>query len=147
MGYKSYHILDKIIGVLEVKKMYRIFDYNPQLMPYQGDIDYRMHLYHDTKWKLVGDRMSLCDFANAHEYLGIHHVDGGWIYREWAPNAHQLYLTGEFNDWHWLDHPMKRLDNGVLSATASYDHYFHIKISPFKNLGRNVFSGGTISFL
>ena len=93
--------------------MYRIFDYNPQLKPFQGDIDYRMHLYLDTKWKLVGDRMSLCDFANAHEYFGIHHVDGGWIYREWAPSAHQLYLTGDFNDWHWLDHPMKRLDNGV----------------------------------
>ena len=93
--------------------MYRIFEYNPQLRQFEGDIDYRMHLYHDTKWKLLGDRMSLCDFANAHEYFGIHHVDGGWIYREWAPNAHQLYLTGEFNDWHWLDHPMKRLDNGV----------------------------------
>jgi len=93
--------------------MYRIFDYNPQLKPFQGDIDYRMHLYLDTKWKLVGDRMSLCDFANAHEHFGIHHVDGGWIYREWAPSAHQLYLTGDFNDWHWLDHPMKRLDNGV----------------------------------
>lgn len=93
--------------------MYRIFELNPQLKPFKGDIDYRMHLYHHTKWRLLGDKMSLYDFANAHDYFGIHHVDGGWIYREWAPSAHQLYLTGEFNNWHWLDHPMKRLDNGV----------------------------------
>ena len=93
--------------------MYRIFEYNPQLKPFSGDIDYRMHLYHDTKWRLVGGNSSLLDFANGHEYFGFHHVDGGWIYREWAPSAHQLYLTGDFNNWHWLDHPMKRLDNGV----------------------------------
>lgn len=93
--------------------MYRIFEYNPQLMPYQGDIDYRMHLYHHTKWRLLGGEKSLVDFANGHEYFGFHHVDGGWVYREWAPSAHQLYLTGDFNGWHWLDHPMTRLDNGV----------------------------------
>ena len=93
--------------------MYRIFEYNPQLMPFQGDIDYRMHLYHDTKWRLLGGDKSLYDFANAHEYFGFHHVDGGWIYREWAPSAYQLYLTGDFNNWHWLDHPMRKLDNGV----------------------------------
>jgi 1,4-alpha-glucan branching enzyme len=23
----------------------------------------------------------------------------GWYYREWAPNADQLYLTGDFNGW------------------------------------------------
>ena len=93
--------------------MYKIFDYNPQLKPYWGDIEYRMHLYHHTKWRLLGDSTSLLDFANGHEYFGFHHVDGGWVYREWAPSAHQLYLTGDFNDWHWLDHPMTRLDNGI----------------------------------
>ena len=32
-------------------------------------------------------------------HFGFHHIDGGWVYREWAPSAHQLYLTGEFNNW------------------------------------------------
>ncbi|MBE5738674.1 MAG: 1,4-alpha-glucan-branching enzyme [Clostridiales bacterium] len=93
--------------------MYRIFEYNPQLKPYKGDIDYRMHLYHDTKWRLLRNKKSLIDFANAHDYFGFHHLDGCWVYREWAPNAHQLYLTGDFNDWHWLDHPLTRLENGI----------------------------------
>ena len=93
--------------------MYRVLELNPQLMPFSGDIDLRMHLYHHTKWRLLGDKMTLSDFANAHDYFGIHHVNDGWVYREWAPNAYQLYLTGEFNHWHWTDHPMKRLENGI----------------------------------
>ena len=102
--------------------MYRIFEYNPQLKKYWDDIEYRMHLYHDTKWRLLKDKTSLVDFANAHEYFGFHHIDNAWVYREWAPNAHQLYLTGDFNDWHWLDHPMTRLDNGVWELRLEGDN-------------------------
>ena len=93
--------------------MYRIFEYNPQLRQFSGDIDLRMHLYHDTKWRLLKGKKTLNEFSNAHHYFGFHRVEGGWIYREWAPNAHQLYLTGEFNGWRWLDHPMTKLAGGV----------------------------------
>ena len=93
--------------------MYRILELNPQLVDFSGDIDLRMHLYHDTKWRLLGDKMTLDDFANAHDYFGIHHIDGGWVYREWAPSAYQLYLTGEFNNWNQTEYPMTRLDNGI----------------------------------
>ncbi len=93
--------------------MYRVLELNPQLQPFAGDIDLRMHLYHQTKKRLVGANGSLKEFANAHEYFGFHRTETGWVYREWAPAAYQLYLTGEFNDWHWLDHPMTRLENGI----------------------------------
>lgn len=101
--------------------MYRIFEYNPQLTPFHGDIDLRMHLYYHTKWRLLGEKKSLCDFANGHEFFGFHHTDDGWVYREWAPNAHQLYLTGDFNNWHWLDHPMTKLENGVWELKLPHD--------------------------
>ena len=102
--------------------MYRIFEYNPQLMPFSGDIDLRMHLYHHTKWRLLQGKGTLSEFANGHQYFGFHHVDGGWVYREWAPNAYQLYLTGEFNGWHWLDHPMTKLENGVWELKLDGDN-------------------------
>ena len=92
--------------------MYRILELNPQLQGFAGDIDLRMRLYQDTKNRLLPSGGKLNDFANAHEYFGFHHVDGGWYYREWAPSAYQLYLTGDFNDWNWTSHPLKRLDNG-----------------------------------
>ena len=93
--------------------MYRIFEYNPQLKRFYNDIELRMGLYSQTKQRLLGDKITLKEFANAHNYFGFHHEDGGWVYREWAPNASQLYLTGDFNDWHWLDHPLTSLKNGV----------------------------------
>ena len=92
--------------------MYRILELNPQLQGFAGDIDLRMRLYQDTKNRLLPSGGTLNDFANAHEYFGFHHVDGGWYYREWAPSAYQLYLTGDFNDWNLTSHPLKRLDNG-----------------------------------
>ena len=102
--------------------MYRIFDYNPQLKAYSGDIDLRMRLYDETKARLLQGGLTLKDFANGHNYFGFHHVDGGWVYREWAPNAHQLYLTGEFNGWRWLDCPMTRLGGGVWEVRLDGDN-------------------------
>ena len=93
--------------------MYRIFELNPQLADYQSDIDLRMRLYWETKNRILPQGSSLCDFANAHHYFGIHHTHEGWVYREWAPNAHQLYLTGEFNNWKQTEFPMHRLNNGI----------------------------------
>ena len=93
--------------------MYRILEWNPQLKPFERDIDLRMKLYHDTKNRLLAQGGTLRDFAQAHHYFGIIHMDGYWVYREWAPSAHQLYLTGEFNGWNPTSHPLKRLENGV----------------------------------
>ena len=93
--------------------MYRVLELNPQLQPFAGDIDMRMDLYKATRARLVPEDGSLVDFANAHQYFGFHHVEGGWYYREWAPAAYQLYLEGDFNDWNQTSHPMTKLDDGV----------------------------------
>ena len=70
--------------------MYRVLELNPQLLPFSGDIDLRMQNYHSTKERLMPQGGTLNDFANAHDYFGIHLIKGGWVYREWAPSAHQL---------------------------------------------------------
>ncbi len=92
--------------------MYRLLELNPQLQCFSGDIDLRMRLYRDTKARILGAGQSLLDFANAHEYYGIHRLKNGWVYREWAPGAYQLYLEGEFNNWNQTSHPLKNLGNG-----------------------------------
>ena len=92
--------------------MYRLIELNPQLQRYAGDIDLRIFLYRATKNRILGKGQTLNDFANAHNYYGFHHVDGGWYYREWAPSAYQLYLEGEFNGWNKTSHPLTWLGNG-----------------------------------
>jgi len=43
---------------------------------------------------------SLSDFANAYKYFGLHRKPrGGWVFREFAPNASEIFLIGDFNNW------------------------------------------------
>ena len=101
--------------------MYKILDLNPQLMPFAGDIDLRMFLYRATKNRILGKTKTLNDFANAHDYYGFHHVDGGWYYREWAPSAYQLYLEGEFNNWNQTSHPLTKLESKENGIQITWD--------------------------
>ncbi len=92
--------------------MYKLLEKFPDLQPYEGDINLRMARYEGKRAQLLQGKTTLKDFANAHTYFGFHHLPDGWVYREWAPGADQVYLTGDFNDWHWTDTPLTRLENG-----------------------------------
>ena len=92
---------------------YKIFEYDPVLLPYEQDINLRMENYYSTKNRLLSNGQSLTDFANAHEYFGFHKTQDGWFYREWAPAAEQVYLTGDFNNWQWLEYALNNIGNGV----------------------------------
>ena len=71
----------------------KIFEYDAGLLPYRRDIEQRMRNFENKKRALVGKSGSLSDFANGHEYFGFHRVNGGWVYREWAPSADGMYLA------------------------------------------------------
>ena len=92
--------------------MYEILNKHPELKPFAGDIQLRMDRYYGKCRQLIPEGQTIKDFANAHNYYGFHQLPEGWVYREWAPAADQLYLSGDFNDWHWTETPMNRLDNG-----------------------------------
>ena len=91
--------------------MYPILERDTALRPFERDINLRMDNYNRMHGLLANGR-KLSDFANAHEYYGFHHAADGWIYREWAPGADALYLSGEFNDWSADATPMERLPGG-----------------------------------
>ena len=92
---------------------YKIFERDPALLPYERDIEQRMINYAQKKRELVGERGKLCDFANGYEYFGFHKTENGWYYREWAPAADAVYLTGDMVDWRWFDLKLEKLENGV----------------------------------
>ncbi|MCR5833940.1 MAG: alpha amylase C-terminal domain-containing protein [Selenomonadaceae bacterium] len=70
------------------------------LEPYENAIRGR----HDhAMWK-IGEltqhgKRKLSDFASGHLYFGLHRTEDGWVFREWAPNATDIYLIGDFNGW------------------------------------------------
>lgn len=77
-----------------------IVAHDQYLEPYEDAIKGR---HSHAVWKIdqltQHGKQSLSDFANGYEYFGLHKVRGGWVFREWAPNATDIYLVGDFNDW------------------------------------------------
>ncbi len=55
------------------------------------------------KEKELSNGQSLNDFANAHYLYGLHKTKSSWIYRDWLPNAHSVYLIGDFSNWQATD--------------------------------------------
>ena len=95
---------------------YRMVKIDPYLADYEQDIALRMENYHRKRRELLGDNDNLISVADGHCYFGFHRTETGWVYREWAPAADALYLTGDFNDWDTTACEMTRLENGVFEV-------------------------------
>jgi 1,4-alpha-glucan branching enzyme len=76
----------------------RFYTADPWLNPFTGIIDNRIRKCRSKEKEITGD-LSLCDFACGHHYYGLHKAADKWIFREWAPNATNVYITGTFTGW------------------------------------------------
>ncbi len=94
-------------------KTCKILEYDPLLLPYRDDLELRRRLFQHKKKELVGQNGRLIDFANGHAYFGFHKTTDGWVYREWAPGAERMWLTGDMVDWRPFDFEMSSIGNGV----------------------------------
>lgn len=92
---------------------HRIFKYDPLLRTYEKGFDLRTRSYRQKKKSLLAPGQTLADFASGHLYFGFHRTPDGWYYREWAPGADRLYLTGDFCGWDRHAFPLERKENGV----------------------------------
>lgn len=99
----------------------------PWLEPYAPAIQNRFERFQKAIHLINESMGSILEFANFHTYYGIHFepVRNGWIYREWAPAARQLYLMGDFNWWDRESHPMKRNHRGDWEIFLPYEKYKH----------------------
>ena len=95
-----------------MKKSLPIIKDDPWLQPFAPAIEGR-HEDALKKMKELAGKGKLCDFANAYNYYGLHRTDNGWTFREWAPNATDIYIVGPFNEWTECEpYRMKRLTDG-----------------------------------
>ena len=92
---------------------HKLIEFDGNLAPYEKDLDLRMENYRRKRNELLLPWQTLADFANGHAFYGIHRTETGWIYREWAPAADGMYLTGDFCGWDRHAHPMTKKDGGV----------------------------------
>jgi 1,4-alpha-glucan branching enzyme len=71
---------------------------DPWLNPFVDTIENRYKKCIAKEQELVGDG-SLSDFAQGHHYYGLHRSEENWIFREWAPNATDIFMIGTFSNW------------------------------------------------
>lgn len=85
----------------------KIIKHDPWLEPFKGAIEGRHNDVINKERELTQACGSLTEFANAHEYFGLHSTQrGGWVFREWAPGATAITLVGDFSNWK----PMKKFE-------------------------------------
>ncbi len=100
---------------------------DPFLIPYTDVLSRRLKHILETEEKLISGRRSLSDFAQGHEYFGLHFRNGEWIFREWAPNASKVFLIGDMTDWQENnDFNLARInDEGVWQISLPADKIKH----------------------
>lgn len=72
---------------------------DPWLAPYLGIIKRRAEASAACARRLAHGPGALSEFACAHEFYGLHHRSHDWVFREWAPQATDIWLVGDFSDW------------------------------------------------
>lgn len=94
-------------------KILKIIKNDPWLKDYEPAIAGRHQHAVDKIAELTqGGKTSLSDFATGYLYFGLHKTSTGWVFREWAPNATEIYLVGDFNKWQEKpQYRLKRLKN------------------------------------
>ena len=84
----------------------KFYTSDPWLKPFIAVIDEHFNRCQQKERRLAG-KGSLIDFALGHLYYGLHRKDGDWVFREWAPNATEIYMIGTFTKW--MENPGYRL--------------------------------------
>jgi 1,4-alpha-glucan branching enzyme len=83
---------------------------DPWLESFKNTIENRISRCISKERHLVGDG-TLEKFAMGHFYYGLHCSKDGWIFREWAPNAENIFLMGTFNGWkEKTEYKLKRIN-------------------------------------
>jgi len=109
-----------------IDKQLKLIELDPWLRPYSEIIRKRHELVIKREKELLGEINSLNDFANGYLFYGLHKTNNSWVFREWAPNAKEIYLVGEFNNWKKdKKFKMQRLTNGNWEIILPLDAMNH----------------------
>lgn len=101
---------------------FKILEDNEWLKQYKDPLIKR-HNNFETVLETINKKYgSIDDFTESYKFYGLHHRDNAIYYKEWAPNAKTIYLTGDFNEWNNSDPETKctRDKNGCFNLCLPY---------------------------
>lgn len=92
---------------------FEVVNQDHMLKPYEHDIRVRMDLYRSWLKRFDDSEGGLLKLAQSYKKFGLNKVEGGIMYREWAPSARRVCLCGDFNGWNRDSHACNRDKYGV----------------------------------
>jgi 1,4-alpha-glucan branching enzyme len=86
------------------------------LVPVESEVNARWRRYTERLRTLAGGG-TLSDFANGYRWFGFQRDEilSGWWFREWLPEAIDVYLFGDFNYWRRTELRLEKGSGGVWS--------------------------------
>ena len=87
------------------------------LQPVEEEILLRHNTYLSRLATIEQNCGSITDYANGYKYFGWQWDDmmNGWWFREWLPEAYDVYIFGDFNGWQRTQLRLSKDTNGVWS--------------------------------
>ena len=106
--------------------MLQIVQDEPGLQPYEQALQARQDYAERKVKELTGGKKKLAPWADGYLYFGLHHMNPGWVMREWAPNATAIYIKGDFNNWQKSeDYRLYPVGNGVWEGYLTEEQMHH----------------------
>ncbi|MDR0864010.1 MAG: alpha amylase C-terminal domain-containing protein [Candidatus Symbiothrix sp.] len=107
---------------------------DPWLEPYRSAIEGRYAYFLQKGKELTQNgKISLSDFADGYLYFGLHPTQTGWVFREWAPHAAEIYLIGDFNQWKETpEYQLQSIGNGVWEIQLPAEALHHQELYKLK---------------
>ena len=103
-----------------------IVQQDPWLNPHVDAINRRINSLINKEKELKESKKELKDFATGHLYYGLHNEKNSWIFREWAPNAKEIYMVGDFSGWKPLSgYKLQPLQYGNWELKLPFDALQH----------------------
>ena len=91
---------------------------DPWLKPYAKQLERRFERSVLRELEFTDGKKLLKDVCNGHLYYGMHKTADGWVFREKAPNAKQIFIVGDFSYWQVSpQYELKPLGNGDWEIT------------------------------
>ena len=87
------------------------------LQPVEEEINRRHSMYESRLKEIENAAGTIVDYANGHRFFGWQYDDvmNGWWFREWLPEAKDVYIFGDFNNWQRTELRLQRTKDGVWS--------------------------------
>lgn len=72
---------------------------DPYLKPYLAIVRQRKERARSLELRIAAGNAGIENATSGHEFFGLHFHGNSCTFREWAPNATNIFLVGTFSDW------------------------------------------------